>query len=93
MVLFSISLLGLLSYQQVLIAQFNHYSNVQYAWRLANQALDIYPAPIDDEQRLQTGLWALNLSVIPAQLGCETVKARVTAPGNIDVTLTRWICR
>lgn len=91
--LFSITLLGLLRYQQVLIAQFSHYADVQYAWRLANQALDIYPAPIDDEQRLQTGLWMLNLSAVSTLSGCEKVYAQVTAPGNIDITLTRWFCR
>lgn len=92
MVLFSISLLGLLRYQQVLVSQFSHYANVQYAWRLANQALDIYPATIDGEQRLETGLWVLNLSIVPVLSGCDKVDAQVTAPGNIDVTLTRWFC-
>ena len=92
MVLFSISLLGLLNYQQVLIAQFTHYANAQHAWRLANQALDIYPAAIENEQKLQAGLWMLNVNAISMSSGCEKVIAQVTAPGNIDVTLVRWIC-
>ncbi|WP_159565877.1 type IV pilus modification PilV family protein [Budvicia diplopodorum] len=93
MVLFSISLLGLLRYQQVLLAQFSHYADAQYAWRLANQALDIYPAVIDNEQKLLAGQWVLNVNAVAVLPGCEQVGAQVTAPGNIDVTLTRLICR
>lgn len=93
MVLFSISLLGLLNYQQVLLAQFNHYANAQHAWRLANQALDIYPATIENDPKLQAGPWRLNVNTVAVLSGCEKVIAQVTAPGNIDVTLVRWICR
>ncbi|VFS53408.1 Uncharacterised protein [Budvicia aquatica] len=35
----------------------------------------------------------LNVNAISMPSGCEKVIAQVTAPGNIDVTLVRWICR
>lgn len=92
MALFSITILGLLKYQQVLIAQFSHYADSQYAWRLAAQALDIYPAQIENESVLEKGTWQLNRQITTIESHCSLVKAQVIAPGKVDVQLDRWFC-
>ncbi|AKJ43081.1 prepilin-type N-terminal cleavage/methylation domain-containing protein [Pragia fontium] len=92
MVLFSITILGLLKYQQVLTAQFSHYADSQSAWRLVAQALDIYPAKIENDSRLDKGHWQLNTQITPMVNGCNKVTVRVTAPGKIEAVLDRWFC-
>ncbi|MCD1125108.1 prepilin-type N-terminal cleavage/methylation domain-containing protein [Jinshanibacter sp. LJY008] len=92
MLLFSITIMGLLSYQQVLLAQFNLYTDSQYAWRLAAQALDIYPDLIEQEPKLKSGQWHLNILTAPMGNGCQKITAQVMMPGKQSVELEKWQC-
>ncbi|MDR0805868.1 MAG: prepilin-type N-terminal cleavage/methylation domain-containing protein [Enterobacteriaceae bacterium] len=92
MTLFAITILGLLKYQQVLIAQFSYYADSQYAWRLAAQALEIYPTAIENEPRLDNDKWQLKIQAIPVESHCKKVIAQVITLNQIDVQLERWVC-
>ncbi|QBH98667.1 prepilin-type N-terminal cleavage/methylation domain-containing protein [Limnobaculum zhutongyuii] len=92
MLLFSITIMGLLRYQQVLLAQFNLYSDSQYAWRLAAQALDLYPETIEQEPRLKSGQWHLNIQTTSMGNGCMKIMAQVIIVGKSEVELEKWQC-
>ncbi|AWH89460.1 prepilin-type N-terminal cleavage/methylation domain-containing protein [Limnobaculum parvum] len=92
MLLFSITIMGLLRYQQVLMAQFNLYADSQYAWRLAAQALDIYPETIEQESKLQSGQWHLNMLTKSMGNGCLKITAQLIMAGKQGVELEKWQC-
>ncbi|MBK5144605.1 prepilin-type N-terminal cleavage/methylation domain-containing protein [Budviciaceae bacterium BWR-B9] len=92
MLLFSITIMGLLRYQQVLLAQFNLYTDNQYAWRLAAQALEIYPELIEQESKLKSGQWHLNVVTTSMGNGCQKMTAQVIMSGKQSVELEKWQC-
>lgn len=92
MLLFSITIMGLLRYQQVLLAQFNFYTDSQYAWRLAAQALDIYPEAIEQEPRLKSAQWHLNIQTSSMGDGCLKIIAQVIISATQGVELEKWQC-
>lgn len=86
--LFSVTLIGLMRYQQVLIFQFHYYAESQHSWRLAHQLLDIYP---QSPPELPAG-W--HFSTIENQYSslCKIRTAKVASPKGAKAELMRWHC-
>lgn len=93
MLLFSVTVLGLLRYQQTLTSQFHHYANEQKAWRLAAQALDLYPINVDEDASLAAAGWRLSVTDRRLDERCAEVAAAVYGPGRVSVSLERLFCR
>lgn len=93
MLLFSITVLGLLRYQQALTSQFYHYGNEQKAWRLAAQALELYPVGVDQDAELAVAGWRFNVTDRRLDERCNEVAAEVDGPGRVSARLERLFCR
>jgi prepilin peptidase dependent protein C len=93
--LFAVSLLGLLTYQQALTAGFDRQRQVQQAWRLAGEQLEAYSLT-----GRQSGLlplpkgWQLAVSGASADApsGCRWATVTVAAPAQQQVTVRRLLC-
>jgi len=93
--LFAVSLLGLLTYQQALMAGFDRQRQVQQAWRLAGQHVDALSLT-----GRQSGLlppprgWQLTtgMTSAAAPAGCRWATVTITAPALQQVTVRRLLC-
>ncbi|SQI36268.1 Tfp pilus assembly protein PilV [Leminorella richardii] len=92
MLLFAITVMGLMRYQQVLTAQFYHYADEQRAWGLAAQALEVYPTTIDSEEVFPSGTWRINLIARQRDAYCQEIAAEVKGPHRVNVRLERLFC-
>ncbi|GKX58793.1 prepilin-type N-terminal cleavage/methylation domain-containing protein [Leminorella grimontii] len=93
MLLFSVTVLGLMHYQQALTSQFYHYANEQKAWRLAAQALELYPISVDEDAVLKAAGWRFSVADRWLDERCDEVTAEVSGPGRVSVSLERLFCR
>lgn len=92
--LFSMTLLGLLRYQQVLLQQLTAHRHQQQAWLLAQSALEGYQWP-QSVNSLSLNLpqgWQHNWQQQSQGLGCQMVTVTVTPPLGKEARLTRWFC-
>ncbi|PLR47234.1 hypothetical protein CYR40_08860 [Chimaeribacter arupi] len=93
--LFAVSLLGLLTYQQALTAGFDRQRQVQQAWRLAGQHLEAFSLTGHQSGLLPAPQgWQLTISSASAGApgGCRWASVTVTAPAQQQVTVRRLLC-
>ncbi|RLM25947.1 potassium:proton antiporter [Brenneria alni] len=93
--LFAVSLLGLLQYHQVLQQSFQHQWQQRQAWRLAAQQLEAYEAGMKYHAMapaLGSG-WQLNLLEQAQSADCRRATATVITPRHYQAQLTRWFCQ
>lgn len=87
--LFSMTMIALLNYQQTLLTSVTMQQNHQQAWRIAFQQLDIYP---NIEPKLLPSRWHSQLSVIKQRGSCRMIQATVIPDVGAKVELQRWFC-
>lgn len=87
--IFSITIIALLNYQQTLLTSVTMQQNHQKAWRIAFQQLDIYP---DIEPNLLPDRWHSQLSVIKQSGSCRMIQATVVPDVGDKAELQRWFC-
>ena len=92
---FSVSLLGLLQYHEVLQQAFRHQWQQRQAWRLASQQLDAYETGMNDEATVATpeAGWRFHLLEQTHGADCLRITATATTPRQYQAKLTRWVCR
>ncbi|EOY5053548.1 prepilin-type N-terminal cleavage/methylation domain-containing protein [Serratia marcescens] len=90
--LFSVSLLGLLQYHQVLLQSFQRQWHYRQAWGLAHQQLEAF-AVIGrlDAEPLPEG-WRRETAFDGADADCRRLTVRVQTPQRQWATLSRWYC-
>ncbi|KAA8997773.1 potassium:proton antiporter [Affinibrenneria salicis] len=92
--LFSLSLAGLLQYHQAVQQAFARSGQMHQAWRLAHQALEVWPAGVDtllSAFQRQNG-WRVSQTTQPVENNCVRVKVRVHTPARAQAELARWFC-
>ncbi|XYQ55997.1 prepilin-type N-terminal cleavage/methylation domain-containing protein [Pectobacterium carotovorum] len=97
--LFAVSLVGLLQYQQILQQSFQHQLQQRQAWRFAMQQLEAYeadmpyhPSDLDNIASLASKNWQFSVSEQRQNAECRQVTARVMTPRRYQATLNRWFC-
>ncbi|QTF09610.1 potassium:proton antiporter [Brenneria izadpanahii] len=93
--LFSVSLLGLLQYHEVLQQAFLHQWQQRQAWRLASQQLETYEAGMKYDAiiaRSEHG-WRFNLQEQRQSAECRKVTVTAITPRRYQAQLTRWFCQ
>ncbi|GKX43448.1 peptidase [Pectobacterium carotovorum subsp. carotovorum] len=97
--LFAVSLMGLLQYQQILQQSFQHQLQQRQAWRFAMQQLEAYeadmpyhPSDLDNIASLASKNWQFSVSEQRQNAECRQVTARVMTPRRYQATLNRWFC-
>jgi len=89
---FSVSLLGLLQYHQVLLQAFQRQAQLHQAWQLAHQQLEIHAAGGHQPLSLPVG-WQLQQQTDRVQPACERLSVRVITRDQQQAYLQRWYCR
>lgn len=88
MLLFSMTILGLLGYQQTLLTQSYQQAERHQAWRLAHQMLEVYPDTIAiNDQR-----WRLILNQRSFNGNCIIVSAQAIGRNRVKAELERVFC-
>lgn len=93
--LFALSLLGLLTYQQALTAGFDRQRQVQQAWRQAGDHLEAFsvggdsPSASPGPGKAQV---TIRVTAAGAPAGCRWATATAAAPAQQQVTLRRLLC-
>ncbi len=94
--LLSVSLLGLLQYQQTLLQRFQQQWQLRQAWSLAQQNIEI----LTNKDTFLSGAqlpepaknWQYTQSREPLAEDCIKLNVRVTTPQKQNVNLSRWFC-
>lgn len=92
--LFAVSLLGLLRYQQALAAGFERQRQAQQAWQLAGERLEAAALSATAEVPLTPPAgWTLAVTASPAATpACHWAKVVVVTPMHYQVSLSRLLC-
>ncbi len=90
LLLYSVSLLGLLQYHQVLLQAFHRHWQAREAWSLAHQNLDIFSVRGSFNETAKPG-WKQYIRV-STRGECQQVSALVITPHNLRAELSRWLC-
>ncbi|TKY84089.1 prepilin-type N-terminal cleavage/methylation domain-containing protein [Pectobacterium polonicum] len=97
--LFVVSLMGLLQYHQILQQSFQHQWQQRQAWRFAMQQLEAYEAGVpyhpsdpDNIASFSSKNWQFSLSEQLQSGECRQVTVRVMTPRRYQATLNRWFC-
>lgn len=88
MLLFSMTILGLLGYQKTLLSQSYQQAELQQAWRLAHQMLEVYPETII----INDHRWRLILNQRSLNDNCIIVTAQVIGRNRVQAELERIFC-
>lgn len=91
--LFSVSLLGLLQYHQVLLQSFQRQWHYRQAWALAHQQLEAFAVTgrLDGEPLLAEG-WRRETAIDGVDEHCRRLTVRVQTPQRQWAALSRWYC-
>ncbi|AYZ30094.1 prepilin-type N-terminal cleavage/methylation domain-containing protein [Serratia sp. FDAARGOS_506] len=90
--LFSVSLLGLLQYHQVLLQSFQRQWHYRQAWVLAHQQLEAFAVTgrLEEEPLLEG--WRRETALGDVDSDCRRLMVRVQTPQRQWATLSRWYC-
>lgn len=89
--LFSVSLLGLLQYHQVLLQGLQRQWQYRQAWALAHQQLERLAAGSDADDVLAPG-WRREVWQSAVDGVCRQITVRVDTPQRQHAQLGRWYC-
>lgn len=89
LLLFTITVNGLVNYQQAQLSRFNYYRESQQAWHITQQILDCYPAKLPI---LPNG-WQASTQIIASLKQCHLIKAQTTTKRGVQAVLQRWYCQ
>lgn len=89
LLLFTITLHGLVNYQQAQLSRFSYYSESQQAWQITQQILDCYPATLSI---LPNG-WQASTRIIGSSKQCHLIEAQTTTRRGAQAVLQRWYCQ
>ncbi|ATA20832.1 prepilin peptidase dependent protein C [Gibbsiella quercinecans] len=91
--LFAVSLLGLLQYQQVLLQGFQRQWQYRQAWALAHRQLESVAASGQTENAapLPAG-WQADMQRVIVDPPCQRVVVRIRTPLRQEAALSRWFC-
>lgn len=89
LLLFTITIHGLVNYQQAQLSRFRYYSESQQAWQITQQMLDCYPATLSI---LPNG-WQASTQIIESSKQCHLIKAQTTTRRGAQAVLQRWYCQ
>ncbi|MDC6117767.1 prepilin-type N-terminal cleavage/methylation domain-containing protein [Serratia rubidaea] len=89
--LFSVSLLGLLQYHQVLLQGLQRQWQYRQAWSLAHQQLERLAAGSDVDDVLASG-WRRELQHGEVDGVCRQLTVTITTPLRQQARLSRWYC-
>lgn len=87
--LFSIILLGFVSYQQALITKHRYFSTTLQANQIAFQLLDSYPY---STVQIAPNDWQYNIQSILFNNQCKMVVVKVTSPNHKQIQQQRLFC-
>ncbi|ENY0911532.1 prepilin-type N-terminal cleavage/methylation domain-containing protein [Serratia marcescens] len=90
--LFSVSLLGLLQYHQVLLQSFQRQWHYRQAWALAHQQLEAFAVTGRLEAESPPEGWRRETALDDAENDCRRLTVRVQTPQRQWATLSRWYC-
>lgn len=92
--LFSLTLLGLLRYQQVLLQSFQQQWQLRQAWELAHQRLEAFSLQRDGDNSHwpMENQWQMWLTRQSLTAECEKVSVTVVTPMRQQAQLSRWVC-
>jgi prepilin peptidase dependent protein C len=91
--LFAVSLLGLLQYQQVLLQAFQRQWQYRQAWSLAHQQLEIFSAGAEQNHAISLPPnWHYQVETHQAQGSCQQCTVKIQTPLHQQVELSRWYC-
>ncbi|MEB6336684.1 prepilin-type N-terminal cleavage/methylation domain-containing protein [Serratia rhizosphaerae] len=89
--LFSVSLLGLLQYHQVLLQGLQRQWQYRQAWSLAHQQLEQLAAGRDADDAMAPG-WRRELQYGDIDGACRQVTVTIATPLHQQAQLSRWYC-
>ncbi|HEJ9097373.1 TPA: prepilin-type N-terminal cleavage/methylation domain-containing protein [Serratia odorifera] len=89
--LFSVSLLGLLQYHQVLLQGFQRQWQSRQAWALAHQQLERDAAGLEGVETLASG-WRRELQHSGEDGACHRLTVTIQTPQRQRIQLGRWYC-
>jgi len=91
--LFAVSLLGLLQYQQVLLQAFQRQWQYRQAWSLAHQQLEIFSAGAEITHAVSLPAnWHYQVETHQAQGSCLRRTVKIQTPLHQQIELSRWYC-
>ncbi|BEO39143.1 MULTISPECIES: prepilin-type N-terminal cleavage/methylation domain-containing protein [Serratia] len=90
--LFSVSLLGLLQYHQVLLQSFQRQWHYRQAWILAHQQLEAFAVTGRPDAEPPPEGWRRETVLEGADVGCRRLTASIQTPQRQWATLSRWYC-
>ncbi|MEA9445154.1 prepilin-type N-terminal cleavage/methylation domain-containing protein [Candidatus Fukatsuia symbiotica] len=94
--LFSVSLLGLLQYQQTLLQGFHRQRQLKQAWSLAQQNIEILANgdfPFSESRLPKPALgWQYTHNADRINESCVKLNVKVITPQKQQVELNRWLC-
>ncbi|CAM4023006.1 prepilin-type N-terminal cleavage/methylation domain-containing protein [Serratia silvae] len=91
--LFAVSLLGLLQYQQVLLQAFQRQWQYRQAWSLAHQQLEIFSAGAEISPAISLPPnWRYQVETHQAQGSCLRRTVKIQTQQQQQVELSRWYC-
>ncbi len=92
--LFAVSLLGLLQYQQVLLQSFQRQWQYRQAWSLAHHQLEMFNAGAltqDNTVPLPPN-WQREIETLRVEAPCQRRTVKIQTPLRQQVELSRWYC-
>lgn len=90
--LFSVSLLGLLQYHQVLLQSFQRQWHYRQAWGLSHQQLEAFAVTGRLEAEPLPEGWRRETALDDAGSDCRRLVVRIQTPQRQWATLSRWYC-